>query len=290
MKLGAFKAPDIAPVPVLSTPYLFEATWPTALRDALFGALALGDSRYNYVLWTIQIELIGSFGIFVGYALFGSNAMIYRTFCVLGFLLLSLCAQKTAMYCSLFFLGSMLVTFHVNEERGPNLVQAILAILGLCSGLYLAGYHPASHAYTWITEFSRNLSDSTGYRPAWFVIIPALGGLFILLSVLSCQRLFRLLESAPIRLLGKLSFSIYLLHTFILVIAGQFFTQHLGLGLSAMLMTLIATLTVTLLASYFFHLKVDVPAISLSNRFASWVLGTSTSASKQKKQAAQATA
>lgn len=73
MKLGAYGAPNVTPTPVLSTLYLFNATWGGAIRDAIFGALALGDSRYNYVLWTIQIKLIGSFSIFAAFALFGGN-------------------------------------------------------------------------------------------------------------------------------------------------------------------------------------------------------------------------
>lgn len=80
--------------------------------------------------------------------------------------------------------------------------------------------------------------------------------------------------------LGKLSFSLYLLHTFILVVVAQFFTKHFGMSFPAMIMTLSTTLILTLIASYFFHLKVDLPAITLANKFSSLLLGTKEKAAK----------
>ncbi|BAN55830.1 putative acyltransferase [Pseudomonas putida] len=279
MKLGIYEAPKVSPIPVLSTPYLFNATWDGAIRDAIYGALALGDSRYNYVLWTIQIELIGSFAIFAAFALFGGNAFVYRLFCILAFLVLSASTNKTAMYTSLFFLGSMLITFRFNEEK-PSIKRTVICMAGLLIGLYLAGFHSASASYEMLNTITRALSAITGYQPSWLLIMPALGGLVILLSVLNAQRTFAVLDSAPMKWLGKLSFSLYLLHTFILVVVAQFFTKHFGMSFPAMIMTLSTTLILTLIASYFFHLKVDLPAITLANKFSSLLLGTKEKAAK----------
>ncbi|PTU52365.1 acyltransferase [Pseudomonas plecoglossicida] len=271
MKLGVYEAPNISPTPVLSTPYLFNATWNGAIRDAIYGALALGDSRYNYVLWTIQIELIGSFAIFAAFALFGGNALVYRIFCIAAFLALSASTNKTAMYTSLFFLGSMLITFRFDEEK-ISATRTAICLIGLFVGLYLAGFHSASASYAILGNMTRSLSAITGYQPSWLLIIPAFGGLIILLSVLNAQRAFAILDSAPMKWLGKLSFSLYLLHTFILVVVAQFFCKHLGMSFAAMTLTLVTTIALTLLASYFFYLKVDLPAIALANKFSSLLL------------------
>ncbi|MFK0095466.1 acyltransferase family protein [Pseudomonas sp. NPDC090592] len=279
MKLGVYEAPNVSPTPVLSTPYLFNATWGDAIRDAIYGSLALGDSRYNYVLWTIQIELVGSFAIFAAFALFGGNAFVYRFFCIAAFLVLSASTNKTAMYTSLFFMGSMLITFRFNEEKTSALGSAS-CLIGLLFGLYLAGFHTLSSSYTILSSLTHSLSELTGYQPSWLLIMPAFGGLIILLSVLNAQRTFSVLDSAPMKWLGKVSFALYLLHTFILVIAAQFFTKHFGMSFASMLMTLSTTLILTFAASHFFHLKIDLPAITLANKFSSLLLGSKPKAVK----------
>lgn len=272
MKLGVYEAPPVTPTPVLSTPYLFNATWGSAIRDAIYGALALGDSRYNYVLWTIQIELIGSFAIFAAFALFGGNAFVYRLFCTAAFLALSSSANKTAMYTSLFFLGSILITFRFDEEK-PSAIRHAICLIGLLVGLYLAGFHSASASYAMLNDMTRSITAFTGYQPSWLLIMPAFGGLIILLSVLNAQRTFAILDTAPMKWLGRLSFSLYLLHTFILVMVAQFFTKHFGMSFTAMVMTLSTTLILTFIAAYYFHLKIDLPAISLANKFSSLLVG-----------------
>lgn len=279
MKLGVYEAPNVSPIPVLSTPYLFNATWGGAIRDAIYGALALGDSRYNYVLWTIQIELIGSFAIFAAFALFGSNALAYRIFCIAAFLALSASTNKTAMYTSLFFLGSMLITFRFNEEK-ISTTRTAICLFGLLIGLYLAGFHSASASYAFLGNMTHSLSAITGYQPSWLLIMPAFGGLIILLSVLNAQRTFNILDSTPMKWLGKLSFSLYLLHTFILVVVAQFFTKHFGMSFAAMALTLITTIILTLCASYFFYLKVDLLAITLANKFSSLLMGKTSKSPK----------
>lgn len=272
MKLGVYEAPNISPTPVLSTPYLFNATWASAIRDAIYGALASGDSRYNYVLWTIQIELIGSFAVFATFALFGSNAFMYRLVCTAAFLALSSSAIKTAMYTSLFFLGSILITFRFDVKK-PTAIRQAICLIGLLVGLYLAGFHSASASYTMLDDLTRSLTAFTGYQPSWLLIVPAFGGLIILLSVLNSQHTFAILDTAPMKWLGNLSFSLYLLHTFILVMVAQFFTKHFGMSFTAMAMTLSTTLILTFISAYYFHLKVDLPAISLANKFSSLLLG-----------------
>jgi len=265
MKLGMFTAPDVLPVPVLSTPYLFQASWDTAARDALYGALALGDSRYNYVLWTIQIELIGSFAIYAGFALFGANSLMYRTFCLIAFFILSSSPNKLAMYSSLFFLGSMLMTFNYQVESHEKR-RGALCLVGLFMGIYLAGFHSASASYSGINGFTRIISEYTGYRPSWLLIMPALGALLIVVSVLNAPNTFKVLDSRLMKWLGRTSFSVYLLHTFILVLMGQTFTHYLGMTVQAMLLTLFTTLGITLVVAHIYYLKIDVTAIALANK------------------------
>ena len=176
------------------------------------------------------------------------------------------------MYTSLFFVGSMLITFRFEQARN-NIVKTLISLSGLVLGLYLAGFHPASGAYVSINSATRALSAYTGYQPYWMLIVPAAGGLIILLSVLNSQKIFSVLDSTPMKWLGKLSFSVYLLHTFALVITGQLFTKHLGMGVISMFLTLASTLFITLIASYLFYLKVDNMAIRLANRFSAVLLG-----------------
>ncbi len=266
MFAGVYEAPDISPLPVLSAPYSFTPNWLAAIKDALYGALLFGDSRYNYVLWTIQIELIGSIAVFAGYALCGTNKNIFRIFCVVTFLALSASTNKLAMYTSLFFLGALLTTVEFSQQS--TRARKVLSISGLIFGLYLAGFHSASDSYTAITAFTNFISQNFNYAPSWLAIAPALGGFLIVISILSSDSTYSILDSRPMKWLGKLSFSVYLLHTFVLVIAGQFFTKHFGMTLTALALTLSSTLLITFTLSYFYYKKVDLLSIALAEKFA----------------------
>ena len=102
------------------------------------------------------------------------------------------------------------------------------------------------------------------YAPNLFQYQSQLGAVALYFGVLWCPLVWPLLESAPFRHLGRLSFSIYLLHFPILfTVVCLAFTLMPTASTAA---AFVLFLALTLLASIAFERLVDRPAITLSRR------------------------
>jgi peptidoglycan/LPS O-acetylase OafA/YrhL len=102
------------------------------------------------------------------------------------------------------------------------------------------------------------------YAPNLFQFQSQLGAVALYFGVLWCPLVWPMLESAPFRDLGRLSFSIYLLHfpiLFTMVCLAFTFTPAVSTTAAFVLF-----LALTLLAAIAFERLVDRPAIALSRR------------------------
>ncbi|PKM14084.1 MAG: acyltransferase [Gammaproteobacteria bacterium HGW-Gammaproteobacteria-5] len=270
MLLNVFQTPDIKPLTGLAKQYTFNESFLSATKDALFGALLLGDSRYNYVLWTISLELFGSLAIFSAIALFGHDKRTYQIACVIAICMLLTSTQRTYVCIGLFFIGSFMATIKLPSEPGARIKTA--AILLILFGLYLAGYYVKSASYLYIDAFTSAVSTNFKHKTPWHILIPSLGATLIIAGVLLAGRMLDILDTRPLRWLGRISFSVYLLHSIVLAISAQIALSLMGVSYVSFAITTVATLIITLTASHFFHAKVDAPAISMSSKFADWVL------------------
>jgi len=270
MVLNTFHVPDVEPLADLAKNYTFDESFSSAAQDALFGALLLGDSKYNYVLWTINIEFLGSLAIFSLIALFGTRERIYQGACLVVIVLLLASTRRLYFCIGLFFVGSMLATLKFPAEPGRGAKAASMALLAI--GLYLAGFHAHSASYAWIEAATDALSRLLDRETPWHMAIPALGAALIIIGVLLSGKVLAVLESAALRWIGRLSFSIYLLHSVILAVCAQVAIAYWGLSYLSFAMAAAMTFVLTIGAAHMFYLKVDAPAVALSARFADWVL------------------
>ncbi len=114
------------------------------------------------------------------------------------------------------------------------------------------------------------LSDSeAGSAPNLFQFQSQLGAIALYFGVMLCTGVWRLLESAPCRHLGRLSFSIYLLHFPILfsLVSAAFVGLHQFLPPTTSIAVAFAVfLALTLFAAILFERWIDRPAIALSRR------------------------
>ena len=266
IKIGVYGENQILPTPFLSTKYLFNPSILEALQDSLFGALILGHSKYNYTLWTIQIELLGSFIIYALLIALGKHTVSLRLVCIsIAFSVPLYSNTPMAIYLSMFMIGTFIATFET-----PNLNKVSACALGsilVITGLYLAGFNPGSQAYTLLTTKIIAWARSIGARPSWYIVVPYIGATMITIGVMTISEHVQIMNLRVFKWLGKLSFSVYLLHSFALAIVCPIAINTFGVSIISLAATIIATTIITLIASIYFHRYVDYPSIKLASIF-----------------------
>lgn len=221
--------------PAIGTP---EPSLPGALLQG--GAFAMlraapGDAAYNSVLWTMRVELIGSFLAFgLGLAL----VALRGTPLLLRFALLAataLAVRMVAGYYLTFIIGVGLALLAASRPlRVPGPVAAGMAAVALWMLGYVDG--GADHAL---------LALLYG-RPPPSIYVHAAAAALLILAIEGSAPLRAVLSGGWAAALGRLSFPIYLLHLPVLCSAGALAFVAEGGGLQGTLAAVVATLGVTL--------------------------------------------
>lgn len=228
-----------------------------AVYEGTIGSFFFAESETNWVLWTMTIELFGSFALFILIYLYQLKKILFY----IGSMLIPCLAYywKGEGFCmgiSSFVIGIYIYLY----GRSLNVFSAVLVFL---LGLYLAGAHNTSMAYAWIYHI---LGEKTYEYCNYF------SGILIVYSVLMSEKLSSLLDQKIFVWLGKLSFSIYLLHLLMIyLVCIPLLNLMLSFGSDytfAVIISSILSILVTLGVSALYSRYVDQFAIDLSNRFA----------------------
>jgi peptidoglycan/LPS O-acetylase OafA/YrhL len=199
------------------------------------------DYSYDTSLWTMRTEILGSgLVLLLAYPLRQArSAMIAVLLALLASVFLYI--QTPTMIE--FIIGAALSRVLVNR----SIKMPTAAALGLIAlGIYLMGYSGPAGIYAWIPRPDRNLF--------W---IWDVGAVALIAPAVTYAPFRRLLSVRLARQLGTLSFPIYLVHAPLLCVAGSAaFLQGYRYGmhtavLSAVAVTLTATLVAALILSYF---------------------------------------
>lgn len=229
----------------------------TALYEGSIGAFLFGDSSYNWVLWTMQIELLGSLVIYFASYFYTKLPIVCAIFLILSVTTAYMISQTVLLGILSFILGMGL--FLYAAELGTT-----ASILLFLIGLYLCGVHNTSFSYQFFTSFLGEKS---------YDYLNFIGGFCIVYAVLKGKRLAQFFDQHFLVFLGKVSFSIYLIHLAVLYALGiPFFNLlHVQLDFSYLNAALWASLFTTIisiaLAKPYSHFVDDV-AIKVSNRLA----------------------
>ncbi len=181
------------------------------LAKLLFRAMFLGDNSYITVLWTISIELYGSFLVFSALALTRNLKNSWFIFIAI-FIVLAL-SQKFE-YCA-FILGIILNytdDFEVKKILHKRFIVAILLI----AGIFLGGFphiHPLSTP-TITGTFYGFLNYALLIKVSGF--INAAGAFLLILAIQQSPNLQRFFSSKALAFLGNISFSMYLIHAIVI--------------------------------------------------------------------------
>ena len=234
-------------------------TFKQAIYEGSIGAFLFAESGSNWVLWTMQLELFGSILLFV--------LLLLRHFNHVLFFIGSLCLPFLAWKLGESFILGMFsfvvgCYLYIYGRKLPLWLASIILVIGV----YLAGVHNGSHAYRW----AYHLLNWRTYEYCNFF-----AGILIVYSVLLNPILSQKLDRKPLVYLGKLSFSIYLLHMMMIyLVCIPTFNLLTRWGLNYDLA--VGGAVVLCLASIFvvadvYSRYVDTLAIYISNRLAGWV-------------------
>ncbi|MBL5946423.1 acyltransferase [Enterobacter asburiae] len=240
-----------------------------SIANALYsGSISafLGDgSSYNPVLWTMKIELIGSFlTYFLCTTLIKSHkkSLIILFFGMMFFL--STIPQKEKYGYIAFLVG---IYLFFSNFRVSNISAFILLILGI----YAGGIHYGSSPYIYTiyyTRFFLNGEESNAY-----ILFNFISGVIITTIILKNVSFKKTFGHGIFTFMGKVSFSVYLFHLPILVITSPlifnyFYGKGFGYATCALSASIVSALLIYALSNLVFKM-VDKPSMRLSSKIAS---------------------
>lgn len=244
----------------------FPASLPGALRNGAWEVFITGQSRYNPILWTMRIELWGSWMIFALCYAFNRwsrmrAALLVACAAALALLGATRVLDEEMMYGLLAFVIGAAVRLYLHDV--PRLVSWLM----LAAGLYFAGVHNTSASYAWMQP----LFGEHAYMVGNFI-----AGALIVAALLHNAVFAKLAATRPLMFLGKVSFSVYLIHLCIVAsLAAMVFNALNARDWDYDVAAIIAcaiVLPVIYLAATVFHRVVDAPAITFSNKVRDWLL------------------
>jgi peptidoglycan/LPS O-acetylase OafA/YrhL len=187
-------------------------TLPNAIKEGLFNAFIFGDVHFDSPLWTMRIELFGSFAIFLAAPILFAIRSWPLRLALIFVVMVSAGGIYPYTYVSDFLIGTILAMLYA-EDRLPFFSNRQAALLGIVA-LYLFSF----------TYEQKLLIDA----PIKAIMPPGdtshfiwdAGAVLMILLLLGNPFLRRAFSQSWAIWLGLLSFPIYLLHGPIMLSAG----------------------------------------------------------------------
>lgn len=225
------------------------SVYPSAFYDSLYTVMFSDKGYYNGpVLWTMKIEFYGSLMVFAFLALFGTNRNRWGIYLLL-FLLL-----KQSYYQG-FIIGVFLSDYSHRQVQFKY--QEIIAWLLLLS-----------------TQLLVRLPENLLVAMEKISYLNMVYALLIVMAIRLSPFLQSGFQKAPLKFLGDISFSIYLLHPILIASVSSFsmvYLLHSGQRyMLAFWITFGLSMALLLPLSYLFYLSVDKTGMRLANQMYVW--------------------
>lgn len=237
-----------------------------AIYNGLISSVFLADNKYNWIVWTMQIELLGSYLLLCALPVI-SKLKHCALICIAISIIFILCQPtKTGISYAAFFLGSSIYWF-------KDLKNKYLSITILLIGIYLAGFKEINHWYSWLNEIL--YIDLPGGKNTTYYFVPLLSGFLLVWVVVKSPVINFVTESRFAALLGNLSFSAYLIQIPVFYISipllKSFFARLVNNYDLIALSSIVTSIMMVYLLSYIFSKYVDNNCIKLSRAIASYL-------------------
>ncbi len=236
-----------------------DVTWSQAIYEGTVGAFVFAESSVNWVLWTMQIEFLGSFLLFLLIYIGQKNqALFFMSASLLLMLSYWVWGEGMLLGLSCFVIGLYIYRYAKPLHRAS-------ALLLLTLGLYLAGVHQDSTAYQWWVT----LLGERAYEYGNFF-----AGILIVYSIVMNVELSKYLDKTVLVMLGKWSFSIYLLHLPLLYLFGvpilnYLMTWQMGDAVT-LVISLLLYIVLLIVSAAIFSRYIDQFAIKLAQKLNYW--------------------
>jgi peptidoglycan/LPS O-acetylase OafA/YrhL len=227
-----------------------EATLFAPLADHL----PLMEHSLDAPFWSLHLELYGSLLVLCLVSLRAYSAWLHRAAIIAAALLFG----THPMF--LFVLGHICPLPRSRGGLGRTCIGASVLLLGLalCA---TKDWRAVEALRLWLSH------SELAFAPNLYQFQSQLGAVALYFGVVMCPGVWRLLESDPCRHLGRLSFSIYLLHFPILftLVCAAFVDLHRVFPPAVSTAVAFALfIALILLAAHLFERWIDRPAIALS--------------------------
>jgi peptidoglycan/LPS O-acetylase OafA/YrhL len=212
-------------IPPFSNALNFQSTTENVIRFSFLDVFVNYDSKRTYAgpMWTMSIELIGSFILFA-VLLIASRSAYYLQIILIGALAMMLSSNEVHRFYSLFLFGAVIAALiqkgYINRVS-PSMFAALLTT-GMLAPIFLP---PGYDAWNMVATIALTLG-CIGVKPV-----------------------NRFLSSDLSILLGKISFPLYLVHGPVLVLVGEPLVRHVGQTVQARFAIDIGICVLSLLAA-----------------------------------------
>jgi peptidoglycan/LPS O-acetylase OafA/YrhL len=238
--------------------WTFTPDFVDAVKQAMWGSFFAGDDTYNPVLWTMTIEFYGSMLVFAMALLFGLQRTRWTFYLAAAVLFFN-------SYYLAFIIGMGLAdTFNSKMpvfKTGNKIILSIILLSGLFIGSYPVGIVTNDSLYGFLNNGLFQTPKLT------YHILGAGMIMYVLLNSRWLQNVF----SSPVPVfLGKISYSLYLIHFLVIssFTCALFLALHpvLSYGTAALISCVFSVLLIIPL-SYLFYKYIDTAGVELSKMF-----------------------
>lgn len=250
------QASEITTSDWLKSFYNFEPNALEAFKQGVWGVFFIQSTSYNPTLWTMYYEFYGSFIVLSFVLLIGKNKNRYI------FYIVALFATINTKFLP-FILGLILSDVYNFKQHSINKFNTRYTnFIILSIGMFLASYPPFMPVENTIYRFIKiNFIQNSSY------FYHSIGAFFIMIVFLNSVKLKQIFSGEMFVFLGKISFSMYIIHFLVLNSLSSYLFIKLSTFLKyyqAFLIVLLISLGIIIYCSYCVYRYVDLNGIKLS--------------------------
>ena len=228
-----------------------------SLHTEVFQAFKYGGPGLNPVLWTMQFELVGSCCLYVCYRAVGDRFRIpilalSAAACQISMLFPSPHWLERLPSYTGFFVGALLFEYW-SKKRLPSIAPLKMFLVGGLLGAMHAGFHARMKLATVWHQFVLGNHDGVLY---------AVGAAMMIYGCIQSRELRWVFSLPPMKLLGRISFSLYLIHVPLLITGvAAIYLHWLNQGVSGLLLLFLIFLLASVLMAIGLTFAVDEPVL-----------------------------